>query len=85
MYFKVAPNGWSDSALFLNLPFMDQMFYTSLLSIAIILIVSRIEGQGQEDEKAIPLSKKLFETPPAFNISAFAIMILLVFLYAFFW
>ena len=85
MYFKVAPNGWSDSALFLNLPFMDQMFYTSLLSIAIILIVSRIEGQGKEDEKAIPLSKKLFETPPAFNISAFAIMILLVFLYAFFW
>ena len=85
MYFKIAPNGWSDSALFLNLPFMDQMFYTCLLSIAIILIVSQIEGNGKVDEKAIPLSKKLFETPPAFNISAFAIMILLVFLYAFFW
>ncbi|MCG8321205.1 MAG: sodium/sugar symporter [Cytophagales bacterium] len=85
MYFKVAPNGWSDSALFLNLPFMDQMFYTCLLSIAIILIVSQIEGNGKVNEKAIPLAKKLFETPPAFNISAFAIMILLVFLYAFFW
>ena len=85
MYFKIAPNGWSDSALCLNLPFMDQMFYTCLLSIAIILIVSQIEGNGKVDEKAIPLSKKLFETPPAFNISAFAIMILLVFLYAFFW
>ena len=85
MYFKVAPNGWSDAAFFVSLPFMDQMFYTCLLSIAIILIVSQIETSGKNDGKAIPLSKKLFETPPAFNISAFAIMILLVFLYAFFW
>ena len=85
MYFKIAPNGWSDSALFLDLPFMDQMFYTSLLSIAIILLVSQIEGNGKNDEKAIPISKKLFATPPAFNISAVTILILLVFLYAFFW
>ena len=62
MYFKVAPNGWSDSALFLNLPFMDQMFYTCLLSIAIIQIVSQSEGNGKVNEKASPLAKKLFET-----------------------
>ncbi|MDN5213078.1 sodium/sugar symporter [Fulvivirgaceae bacterium BMA12] len=85
MYFKIAPEGWSDAAIFLDLPFMDQMLYTSLLSIAIILVISHIEGKGRDDEKAIPLSGKLFETPPAFNISAVIIMILLVFLYAFFW
>ena len=28
MYFKVAPNGWSDSMIFLNLPFMHQMMLT---------------------------------------------------------
>ncbi len=85
MYFKIAPEGWSDAAIFLDLPFIDQMLYTSLLSIAIILVISHIEGNGRDDEKAIPLSRKLFETPPAFNISAVIIMILLVFLYAFFW
>src|SRR5690606_3201571 len=25
MYFKVAPNGWSDAAIFVNIPFMNQM------------------------------------------------------------
>lgn len=85
MYFKVAPNGWSDDAIFVNIPFMDQMFYTCILSILIVLLVSHLEGKGAEDEKGIPLTKKLFETSPVFNISVFAIMIILVFLYAFFW
>ncbi len=85
MYFKVAPNGWSDSALFIHLPFMHQMMITCLGSLAIIMAISQIEGKGQEDAKGIPLSKKLFETSPTFNISAITAMIILVFLYAFFW
>ncbi len=85
IYFKVAPEGWSDAAFFLNLPFMDQMFYTCILSIIIVMIVSYLEGKGEDNEKGIILSKKLFATSPVFNISAFIIMVILVFLYTFFW
>ncbi|MBV6644438.1 MAG: sodium/sugar symporter [Cyclobacteriaceae bacterium] len=85
MFFKVAPNGWSDAAIFPILPFMNQMMITCIASIAIILIISHLEGKGQNDEKGIPLSKDLFKTPPAFNISAITVLIIVAFLYAFFW
>ena len=85
MYFKVAPNGWSDAALFVTLPFMHQMFITCLISIAIILLLSHLEGKGVDNEKGIPLTKELFKTSPSFNISATAVMMILVLLYAIFW
>jgi SSS family solute:Na+ symporter len=31
MYFKVAPNGWSDAAVFVNIPFMNQIFFYAIL------------------------------------------------------
>ncbi|MCB0601441.1 MAG: sodium/sugar symporter [Saprospiraceae bacterium] len=85
LYFKVAPNGWSDAALFVNIPFMHQMFITCLASIGIILLLSFLENRGKPDAKGIPLTKNLFRTAPAFNISATIIMIILVALYALFW
>lgn len=84
-YFKVAPNGWSDAALFVNIPFMHQMMITAVVSIAVIVIVSQIEGKGAKDPKGIDLDKSLFRTSPVFNISAFAIMLICVALYAIFW
>lgn len=85
MYFKVAPKGWSDSALFLDLPFLDQMGWTALLTMAIIAAVSWREGQGQEDAKAISLSDETFQTGRLYNVGAFAVMMVLVALYAMFW
>ena len=85
MYFKVAPNEWSTSSLFIDVPFMDQMGYTVLITMAIIVAVSLFQNKGEADEKGIPLSKSLFKTSPQFNIGAFAIMIILVALYAVFW
>ncbi|MAV51681.1 MAG: sodium/glucose cotransporter [Crocinitomicaceae bacterium] len=85
MYFKVAPKGWSDSALFLDLPFLDQMGWTALLTMAIIAAVSWREGQGQEDAKAISLSGETFQTGRLYNVGAFAVMMVLVALYAMFW
>ena len=85
MYFKVAPKGWSDSALFLDLPFLDQMGWTALLTMAIIAAVSWREGQGQEDAKAISLSGETFQTDRLYNVGAFAVMMVLVALYAMFW
>ncbi len=85
MYFKVAPNGWSDAAVFVNIPFMHQMLVTCIGTFVVIAGISRLEGKGKDDEKGISLAKKLFHTSPTFNISAMLIMLILTFLYAFFW
>ncbi len=85
LYFKVAPKGWSDGAFFVDLPFMDQMFYTWIISMLIMVGISYLETRGADNEKGIKLSKELFKTSPAFNISAFTICIILVVLYAIFW
>ena len=85
MYFKFAPNGWSANAIFVNLPFMDQMAYTTLLTMLVIIGVSLFQHKGKDDEKGIPITKQLFKTTPTFNISAFTVMIILVALYSFFW
>ena len=85
MYFKIAPNGWSTNPIFVNIPFMDQMAYTVLLTALVIIAVSLFQHKGKDDEKGIPLTKQLFKTSPTFNIGAFAVMIILVALYSFFW
>ncbi|MBV6641138.1 MAG: sodium/sugar symporter [Cyclobacteriaceae bacterium] len=85
MYFKVAPNGWSDASIFVTLPFLHQMMITCIASIIIIMIISHLEAGGKDNEKGIVLSKKLFETSPTFNISAITIALILVVLYALFW
>ncbi|WP_226390276.1 sodium/sugar symporter [Penaeicola halotolerans] len=85
LYFKVAPNGWSDSALFVTIPFMHQMMITWVLSMIVMMIISQIEGKGQDHEKGIVITKSLFATSPTFNISSFIIMIVLVVLYGIFW
>ncbi|NNK83599.1 MAG: sodium/solute symporter [Flavobacteriaceae bacterium] len=85
MYFKVAPKGWADNAFFVDVPFMDQMGYTLLLTMIIIVITSLIQHKGKNDDKGIPITKQLFKTSPFFNIGAFAVMLILVALYAIFW
>jgi solute:Na+ symporter, SSS family len=85
LYFKVAPKGWSDAAMFVNIPFLDQMFITAILSISIIVLISHLEGKGQVNEKGIILSPGFFKTEPAFNIGAMIILILCALLYALFW
>ena len=85
LYFKVAPKGWSTSAIFVDLPWMDQMGYTAVLTMIVIAVASYIQHNGADDEKAITIKKELFKTSPLYNIGAFAIMIILVVLYSLFW
>jgi SSS family solute:Na+ symporter len=85
MYFKVAPKGWSTSTFFMDVPFMDQMGYTCILTMLVIVLVSLNENKGVDDSKAIPITRNMFKTKPKFNIGAFAIMIILVALYSLFW
>ncbi len=85
MYFKVAPKGWSTSSFFLDLPWMDQMGYTAVLTMIVIALVSYFQHKGADDEKGIVITKDLFKTSTKFNIGSFAVMIILVALYAIFW
>ncbi|WOD44360.1 sodium/sugar symporter [Hwangdonia lutea] len=85
MYFKVAPKGWSTSPFFVDIPFMDQMGLTLLLTMLVIAIFSYVQHKGADDEKGIPITKQLFKTSPLFNIGSFAVMIILTVLYALFW
>ena len=70
---------------FPSIPFMNQMGLTCLLSMLVIIVVSYIDGKGEDNEKGIILSSKLFKTSPSFNIGAFTIMIICTALYAIFW
>jgi SSS family solute:Na+ symporter len=84
MYFKVSPKGWSDASIFVELPFMHQMGYTCIATLAIIALVSYLDG-NQDDPKGINLTKKLFATNKTFNIGAFSVLLITAFLYAMFW
>jgi len=84
MYFKVAPKGWSDASIFVELPFMHQMGYTCIATLAIIALISYLD-RNQDDPKGINLTKKLFATNKTFNIGAFSVLLITAFLYAMFW
>ena len=69
----------------LEMPWMDQMFYTCLITMAVIVMVSLTTGKDVDDPKGINFTGALFKTGPAFNIAAYTICIILVVLYAVFW
>ncbi|WP_321310256.1 sodium/sugar symporter [Marinifilum fragile] len=69
----------------IEMPFLDQMFYTLIITMAVIVGVSLNTGKGDDNEKAIPLFPETFATGKRFNISAYILLIILVALYAIFW
>ena len=89
MFFKIGSKGWmagsSIEGLFPILPFLDQMGFTAILSMVVIVLVSLRENRDKQDAKGIELKKEMFDTPAIYNIGAFALMLVLVALYAFFW
>lgn len=85
MYFKVSPKGWSDSPMFLDLPFLNQMGLTTIITMLIIAIISWYQLKGANDKKGISINQETFKTDPIYNIGAFGIMILLAVIYAAFW
>ena len=89
MFLKVGSKGWvngtSLEAFFPDLPWMDQMGLTALLTMAVIVVVSIRQNKGVEDSKAINLPKGIFKTSPLFNIGTFATLIILTVIYSLFW
>lgn len=69
----------------ISMPFLDQMLYTLLITIIIIMGVSLRSGKLDDDPKAIPLHGVNFITGKRFNISAYILLIILVILYTVFW
>ena len=67
-----------------EMPFMDQMFYTFLFTMVIIMMVSLTSCPTEEDEKCIPLTADLFKTDKVFNICAYIICVLLAVIYTIF-
>jgi SSS family solute:Na+ symporter len=68
-----------------ELPFLDQMYYTLILTIVIIVGVSLTTNPHDEDPKAIHTTSEMFKTTPAFNIGSYIILVLVAVLYAVFW
>ena len=89
MILKVGSKGWVDGtslkAFFPNLPWMDQMGLTALLTMAVIIIVSLRQNKGAEDAKAINLPNEIFKTSPLYNIGTFATLIILTVIYSLLW
>lgn len=85
LYFKVAPKGWSDASIFIDLPWMHQMGLTFLITAFLMLIISHFDNNGNDDEKGIEINSETFKTSSQFNVIAFAVILALVALYAIFW
>lgn len=89
MFFKVGPKGWVAGTgldgVFPSLPWMDQMGITAIITMIVIVVLSLYQNKGQNDPKGITLNNQVFKTTPLFNICSFAIMIVLVAVYAIFW
>ena len=68
-----------------SLPFLDQMLYTLLITMVIIAGVSMATSDTDDDPKGIKLTSKTFKTDGVFNISAYAVLLIVVVLYAVFW
>ncbi|MBE9484509.1 MAG: sodium/sugar symporter [Bacteroidetes bacterium] len=69
----------------LELPWMDQMLYTFLITMVVIVFVSLSTNKLHDDPKAINVTSDTFKTGKAFNVAAYAICIILVVLYTVFW
>ena len=84
MYFKVAPNGWVDSVLFVNIPFMNQMMLTCIATLLVIALISKFEG-NKDNSKGIIITKELFATDKTFNVAAYGVLSITDLLNAIFW
>lgn len=69
----------------LEIPWMDQMLYTFLVTLVVIVFVSLSTNKEIDDPKGIKVTNNTFKTGPVFNMAAYAICIVLVVLYTIFW
>jgi SSS family solute:Na+ symporter len=69
----------------INMPFMDQMMYTFVLTVATIVFVSLASSENDDDPNGIVLTADTFKTSGGFAVAAYAVMIIVAVLYVVFW
>ncbi len=67
------------------LPFLDQMFYTAILTMVLMVGISLTTNPDDDDEKAIRLTSETFRTTKGFAIGSYVLMVVLALLYTVFW
>jgi SSS family solute:Na+ symporter len=68
-----------------NLPFLYRMAISFAVLSAVMILMSLKTGKGQDDPKAVVISKGLFNTSIEFNIGAIIIILITIILYIKFW
>ena len=69
----------------IEMPFLDQMMYTFLLTMVTIGMVSLATCKTDDDPKGLVLTSEMFKTDKVFNICAYVICILLAVIYTACW
>ncbi|MDY6322959.1 MAG: sodium/sugar symporter [Succinivibrio sp.] len=69
----------------ISMPFMDQMMYTCVLTIATVVFVSLSTSEKDDAEGSIVLTADTFKTSGGFAVAAYAVIIIVAALYAIFW
>lgn len=69
----------------LEMPFLDQMMYTMILTIATIVFVSLSSSETDDDPKGIVLTQKTFATSQVFRLGAYTICLITAAIYCIFW
>lgn len=72
-------------ALMPDLPFMNRMGIVFLISVALIAIISYVEGKGNNHAKGISVKEVQREKDPVFIAAAFGIIVITALLYTIFW
>ena len=79
------PLSFGMKAMLPSVPFIDRMGIVFLISVAVIVVLSIIQGKGENDPKGIDLEKSRVEKDPVFVIATFAILGITAALYAMYW
>ncbi len=69
----------------INMPFIDEMMYTLVLTTAVIIFVSLSTNPEDEDPKAIRTTAETFRTSGGFAVAAYAVLLFVAMIYAALW
>jgi SSS family solute:Na+ symporter len=79
------PISWLMKVGLPGLPFIDRMGVAFLISVALIVVISLIEGKGKDHDRGIVLSRDMLVSDPLFAGLAFGIVGITAALYTIFW
>ena len=68
-----------------DVPFLRRMLIVFFLSVALIVVISLLEGKGEDHPRAVDISNVSMVGDPVYNVAAFGILGITAALYAMFW